>query len=117
MIRAKGHFWLATRPEWVGELSHAGALVSHQAMGFWWDAIPKQHWPDHEEWRAHVENIWDPVYGDRRQEIVFIGTDMDEEGLRRRLDACLTGAPKATRMDKARWSKLADPFPVWKRAA
>ncbi|MFX9885222.1 GTP-binding protein, partial [Acinetobacter baumannii] len=37
VIRAKGHFWLATRPEWAGELNQAGALVRHRAMGFWWD--------------------------------------------------------------------------------
>jgi G3E family GTPase len=26
VIRAKGHFWIATRPEWVAEFSLAGAL-------------------------------------------------------------------------------------------
>jgi G3E family GTPase len=36
VIRSKGHFWLATRPQWVGELSQAGAIVRSEGMGFWW---------------------------------------------------------------------------------
>ncbi len=116
VIRAKGHFWLATRPEWVGDLSQAGALVRHEAIGFWWANVPKTRWPDHPDWREHMAKNWDPVYGDRRQEIVFIGTDMDEEAIRRRLDTCLVGEPDATTMDTAAWKKLKDPFPAWKRA-
>ena len=73
-MRAKGHFWLATRPEWVGEMSQAGALVRSEAMGLWWASIPKNQWPDTDQWRDFVLGNWDPVYGDRRQEIVFIGT-------------------------------------------
>ena len=116
VIRAKGHFWLATRPEWVGELSQAGALVRHEATGFWWANGPKERWPDHPEWRLHVAKSWDAVYGDRRQEIVFIGTDMDEAAIRRRLDACLVGDANAKAMQPAAWRKLKDPFPVWKWA-
>ncbi len=116
VIRAKGHFWLATRPDWVGEISQAGALVRHEALGFWWTSVPKTHWPDNPEWRRHVAGQWDPVYGDRRQELVFIGTDMDEAALRRQLDACLVGDVAATTMQPNAWRRLADPFPAWKRA-
>ncbi|WP_295559997.1 GTP-binding protein, partial [uncultured Hyphomicrobium sp.] len=45
VLRAKGFFWLATRPAWVGELSQAGALVRHEAAGYWWAAVPKNKWP------------------------------------------------------------------------
>ncbi|MEO1192463.1 MAG: zinc metallochaperone GTPase ZigA [Pseudomonadota bacterium] len=116
VIRAKGHFWLATRPEWVGEVSQAGALVRHEAMGFWWAAVPKERWPDHPEWRRHVAEAWDPVYGDRRQEIVFIGTGYDEAELRRRLDDCLVGEADALTMPTEAWQALSDPFPAWRRA-
>ena len=116
VIRAKGHFWLATRPEWVGALSQAGALVHHEAMGFWWANVPKARWPDHPEWRQHIARTWDPVYGDRRQEIVFIGADMDEAAIRGRLDGCLVGDANAKTMQPAAWKKLKDPFPIWKRA-
>ncbi len=115
VIRAKGHFWLATRPEWVGEMSQAGALVRHEAMGYWWAQVPKERWPDIPEWRQHIAETWDPVYGDRRQEIVFIGTGMDEAALRRRLEDCLVGDSDATAMQTSAWRNLKDPFPLWKR--
>ena len=116
VIRAKGRFWLASRPEWVGELSQAGALVRHRALGFWWASVAREHWPDHPEWRRNIAKSWDQAYGDRHQEIVFIGTDMDEAAIRRRLDACLIGDANADAMQLAAWKKLKDPFPVWKRA-
>lgn len=116
VIRAKGHFWLATRPQWVGELSQAGAIVRNEAMGFWWAAIPKERWPDHPEWRAAIEKNWSEVWGDRRQEIVFIGRGMDRAELTRRLDACLISSGRTGAMDVEAWANLPDPFPVWRRA-
>ncbi len=116
VIRAKGHFWLATRPEWVGELSQAGALVHNDAMGFWWANVPKARWPEDPGWRQHIMKNWDPVYGDRRQEIVFIGVDMNEAAIRRRLDACLVGDANEKQLRVEQWRKLPDPFPQWKRA-
>ena len=114
VIRAKGHFWLATRPEWLGELSQAGSIVRTSALGFWWAAVPPARWPDNPEWRRSLEKNWNDAYGDRRQELVFIGSGMDEERLRGRLDACLV--PGKPGMNTAEWKKLADPFPVWRRA-
>ena len=116
VIRAKGHFWLATRPDWVGEISQAGALVRHEAMGFWWASVPKSRWPDHDEWRRHITQHWDERYGDRRQEIVFIGTDLDEAAIRARLDECLAVEPDEAGMKTDAWLDLRDPFPVWRRA-
>jgi G3E family GTPase len=116
VIRAKGHFWLATRPDWAGELSQAGSLVRHQAMGFWWASVPRSRWPDDPAWKQHIAQTWDPVYGDRRQEIVFIGTGMDETAIRRQLDRCLVDDANADGMPVEAWRRLPDPFPVWKRA-
>jgi len=115
VIRAKGHFWIVTRPDWVGELSQAGAMVQHQGMGKWWAAIPRARWPESEAFKAMVLKEWDGRTGDRRQELVFIGIGMDEAALRARLDACLTaippdlGKPAAAR----KRSPLRDPFPPW----
>jgi G3E family GTPase len=114
VIRAKGHFWLATRPQWLGEISQAGALVRTSALGFWWAAVPPTLWPDDPDWRAQLLQRWDEIYGDRRQEIVFIGTGMDEAALRAALDACLL--PGRPSMDIAEWARLSDPFPIWRRA-
>jgi G3E family GTPase len=117
VIRAKGHFWLATRPEWVGELSQAGALVRNEAIGFWWADVPKTRWPDDPVWRATIERRWHKVYGDRQQELVFIGAAMDEAEIRRQLDACLVGTGRETAFDAREFRKLPDPFPEWRRAA
>jgi G3E family GTPase len=116
LIRAKGLFWLATRPEWVGDMSLAGAICRTEPMGFWWAAVPKARWPDHPEWRSLLNRHWAPVWGDRRQELVFIGTGMDEAAIRSALDECLVGAPNPARFDPSAYRRLPDPFPAWRRA-
>jgi G3E family GTPase len=114
VIRAKGHFWLATRPDWVGELSQAGALVRHQPLGFWWTAVPKERWPKDAELVRRIADLWDPVYGDRRQEIVFIGAHMNEAAIRAHLDDCLVAESSEKAAARMEWLKLPDPFPAWR---
>ncbi|WP_295563055.1 GTP-binding protein [uncultured Sphingomonas sp.] len=110
VVRAKGHFWLATRPDWVGELAVAGSQTTTSRMGRWWAAVPKHHWPDDGRFEDFVAQHWDDIWGDRRQEIVFIGINMNEPSLRRRLDACLVAASAFT---PTLWRSLSDPFPAW----
>lgn len=114
VIRAKGHFWIATRPDWVAEFSLAGALSSVRPLGTWWAAVPRRRWPDAAEAQAYIRRHWTEPFGDRRQELVFIGAGMDAPALRARLDACLLDATAGD--DPAGWSALADPFPGWQRA-
>jgi G3E family GTPase len=114
VIRAKGHFWIATRPQWLGELSQAGAIVRTEGLGFWWVNVPADRWPDDPFWRQSLKKNWNALYGDRRQEIVFIGTDMDQDAIKARLDACLVSGKPG--MHIAEWAGLADPFPIWRRA-
>ena len=57
VIRAKGHFWIATRPEWLAEFSLAGALSSVKPMGMWWATVPQERWPDHPQARAYLEQL------------------------------------------------------------
>jgi G3E family GTPase len=112
VVRAKGFFWLATRPQFVGELAQAGAMVRTSKRGLWWSAVPKSRWPDQPGWYESMKSYLDPIWGDRRQEIVFIGTDpMNEAAIRRRLDACLVGNPN--RFTPEAWRRLPDPFPAW----
>ena len=115
VVRAKGFFWLATRPHHVGELSQAGALVRSGKRGRWWASVPKRQWPDDAGWQAAMQPYLDPMWGDRRQEIVFIGCDpMNEADIRAQLDACLV---RDMAFVPARWATLPDPFPSWDRQA
>ncbi|EKE73513.1 GTP-binding protein [Celeribacter baekdonensis] len=115
VIRAKGHFWIATQPDWVAEFSLAGALSSVKPLGTWWAAVPKDRWPDHEGARDYMAAHWAEPWGDRRQEIVFIGSGIDWPALKARLDACLVPEYLAVGPDAR--TDLPDPFPVWRRAA
>ncbi len=113
VIRAKGHFWIATRPDWVAEFSLAGALSSVKPLGTWWAAVPKERWPEHASAQAYVKQHWVDPWGDRRQEIVFIGSGIDWPGLKARLDACLLPETIAPGPDML--PDLPDPFPNWQR--
>jgi G3E family GTPase len=115
VIRAKGHFWVATRPNWVAEFSLAGALSGVTPLGTWWAAVPRDRWPDTQSARDYAAQHWMDPWGDRRQELVFIGSGMDEAAIRASLDACLMGDDQ--RGIAPDWADLPDPFPVWRRAA
>ncbi|MBY5934956.1 GTP-binding protein [Tateyamaria omphalii] len=114
VIRAKGHFWIATRPGWVAEFSLAGALSSVQPLGTWWASVPKDRWPDHESARIYMQAHWQEPWGDRRQELVFIGSGIDWPTLKARLDACLVPEELAAGPDTL--PDYPDPFPAWRRA-
>src|SRR6056297_3537159 len=114
VIRAKGHFWIATRPEWVAEFSLAGALSSVKPIGTWWASVPQERWPDHASARDYMQQHWVEPWGDRRQELVFIGAGIDWPALKAKLDACLVPAVLAAGPD-ALPLDLPDPFPGWRR--
>ncbi|MEM1065794.1 MAG: GTP-binding protein [Pseudomonadota bacterium] len=114
VIRAKGHFWLATRPEWVAEFSLAGTLSSVKPLGTWWAAVPQERWPDHQSARDYIAEHWAEPWGDRRQEIVFIGAGIDWPLLKEKLDACLLPATAAADPHSLP-NDMADPFPGWRR--
>ncbi len=113
VIRSKGFFWLASRMDIAGSMSQAGGMMRHEAAGAWWAAVDRASWPQDRQWRTSIRNSFKGPYGDRRQEIVFIGTgDMDKRELMQRLDACLlTDAEMA--LGPPLWQRLPDPFPVW----
>lgn len=114
VIRAKGHFWIATRPDWVAEFSLAGALSSVAPLGTWWASVPQDRWPTHQQARDYMRAYWQEPFGDRRQELVFIGAGIDWPALTAKLDACLM--PEITAETLPDCETLADPFPLWRRA-
>lgn len=117
LIRSKGYFWLASRSEWVGSLSGAGKLMDIEPVGMWWAASPKSRWPQDAALRREIEARWQEPWGDRHQEIVFIGDKhLDEAAVRKALDACQLNFTE-TRKGIRAWSGLQDPFPEWHRTA
>lgn len=110
LLRSKGFFWLASRPEWVGQWSQAGGTMQHGCAGRWWASVPESEWPD--EYRADILANWQTPFGDSRQELVFIGQNVSAELARSELDACLlTDAELAAGADA--WRHYADEFPAW----
>ncbi|WP_170755323.1 GTP-binding protein [Ruegeria lacuscaerulensis] len=114
VIRAKGHFWIATRPEWVAEFSLAGSLSSIKSIGTWWASVPKDRWPEHVAASGYMKQHWAEPWGDRRQELVFIGAGINWTALKAKLDACLVPTVVASGPD-ALPLDLPDPFPEWRR--
>lgn len=112
VIRAKGHFWIATRPDWAIEFSLAGAVSSMRPLGRWWAAVPRERWPEQASVRPDQGEHWSEHWGDRRQELVFIGVGLKPAELTRVLDDCLVTEGTPNRVLDS-WKGRSDPFPRW----
>jgi len=112
VVRSKGFFWLATRPGFAGGWQLAGTIGRHEAAGRWFAAVDPSRWPQDPEWRAHVKKNWIEPWGDRRQEIIFIGMEMKEAAIRAEAEACLLTEEEMAGGEGA-WAALPDPFPHW----
>ncbi|MBX3596585.1 MAG: GTP-binding protein [Rhizobiaceae bacterium] len=113
LLRAKGHFWLATRKDWIGLYSVAGAQTRVDQRGFWWAAVPQLYWPRHPQFANMLKRHWSEAWGDRRQEIVFIGVNLPKEQIVEALDACLVGTDAGFGSFDA--AAMRDLFPEWQR--
>lgn len=112
VLRSKGFFWLATRLDKIGVWSQAGRIARLDFGGFWWAAIPKEHWPDIDSIRNGIQEKWDPTVGDCRQELVFIGIGINEIEIYDSLQACLLTDEELAQGPQG-WQDLDDPFPTW----
>ena len=113
LIRSKGYFWLATRPEFAGQWSQAGGIARYGFAGMFWKAIPEENWPQDEEYLASIKKQWVEPFGDMRQELVFIGQGLDQDRFTQALDNCLLSEDELLR-GREYWETLPDPFPDWK---
>ncbi|MEM8563841.1 MAG: GTP-binding protein [Pseudomonadota bacterium] len=111
VIRAKGHLWIATRPKFVVEYSLAGKLSSFEPIGTWWASELRDRWPESEELDAYIKQHWQEPFGDRRQELVFIGADIDWPALQSQLNAALL--PEDIEYSPNARIRMPDPFPRW----
>ncbi|NJP04733.1 MAG: GTP-binding protein [Chloroflexaceae bacterium] len=112
VIRSKGLFWLASRPDWIGIWSQAGGVCRSEPGGFWWASSAEAEWPDDPETRAAIAAVWQEPYGDRRQELVVIGIDVDREWFEQRMNACLLTDDELAQ-GPAAWNTQPDPFGAW----
>lgn len=110
VVRSKGSFWLASRPDLVGVWSQAGGACTAHFSGHWLASLPKEEWEfeTKEDYETFLSE-WDEKFGDRQQEIVLIGRDMNQERLTGDLDACLLTSDELSKGSKY-WQKSGDRF-------
>ena len=113
LIRSKGYFWLATRPQYAGQWSQAGGIARYGFAGLFWKAVPKKDWPTDEEYLENIKKTWVEPFGDMRQELVFIGQELQKEKIITALDDCLLKEEEVLK-GRSYWDTLEDPFPAWK---
>ncbi|MCZ4241539.1 G3E family GTPase [Alteromonas sp. I10] len=112
LIRSKGFFWLATRPQLAGSWSQAGGMARYGAAGLFWKAVPKEQWPEDPEYLKAIEEQWMEPFGDMRQELVFIGQGLNKNDIIERLDRCLLTDDQLIQGHHV-WAEMPDPFPAW----
>ncbi len=112
LIRSKGYFWLATRPEFAGQWNQAGGIARYSPAGYFWKAVPEDNWPEDEEYLSFIKEKWIEPFGDMRQELVFIGQALNKELICQQLDDCLLTDDDLLK-GKAFWKTLEDPFEPW----
>ncbi|VTM89343.1 Cobalamin synthesis protein cobW C-terminal domain [Raoultella ornithinolytica] len=103
---------MASRPEFAGAWSQAGGVARQELGGMWWASVPRERWPQDDESLKFIRANWMDGVGDARQELVFIGMNMDESALRARLgSALLTDEEMAE--GPGEWRHYSDPFAPW----
>ena len=112
LLRSKGFFWLASKHMDAGSWSQAGGLMRYGFAGRWWRFVPKSQWPQDAESTAGIMKNWSADSGDCRQELVFIGQNIDFTQLTAKLDACLLTDEEMT-LGEEGWRLLPDPFGPW----
>ncbi len=112
LIRSKGFFWLATRPQLAGSWSQAGGMARYGAAKLFWKAVPKEQWPEDPEYLKAIEEQWMEPFGDMRQELVFIGQGLNKNDIIERLDRCLLTDEQLIQGHHV-WAEMPDPFPAW----
>lgn len=112
IIRAKGLFWLASRPLDALNFSQAGGSSRLEKAGVWWASMPygeRISYPSFVDHKALIESRWHIVWGDRMNELVFIGQDMDQDKIIQELTDCLVTEEESKNvLTEYQWS---DPFP------
>jgi len=112
IIRSKGFFWLANRNDFIGYWSQAGSSTTLKPVGVWWATIPLDDWPNSKKEIKEIKKDWDFSYGDRNTKIVFIGQNLNQEAIVKKLNNALLTLDEMA-LGPEGWNKLKDPFPAW----
>jgi G3E family GTPase len=112
VIRSKGFLWIASRMDYSIEWSQAGNACRIEPGAMFFDAMSKDRWPEDPMLLRDIHESWQEPFGDRRQQLVLIGIEMDEEYLRQQLDSCLLTNDEMVAGAQI-WKEYPDPFPNW----
>ena len=102
VIRSKGLFWLSSRPKQALIWGQAGGSLKADSAGVWWSSMPFKNRIQQIafiENQEEIEKDWDKAYGDRKNEIVFIGQNMNEDLIRSHLEGCLLSEDDLKNLD------------------
>ncbi|MGX5857150.1 GTP-binding protein [Dyadobacter jiangsuensis] len=111
IIRSKGLFWLASRTSQALNWSQAGGSVRAESAGVWWASMPSEQRKRYQAYidnRDAIEARWGE-FGDRINELVLIGQDLDQRQITKELEACLCTEREIGLMENG--MRFADPFP------
>ena len=103
VLRSKGFFWMASRPDQAFSWSQAGKLSTTEKAGVWWASLSALERNRHPSFQAHEEYImsrWSKRFGDRQNELVLIGQHMDKEQIQAELEECLCTETEIRRMEQ-----------------
>jgi G3E family GTPase len=113
VIRAKGLFWLASRPADALNFSQAGGSSRLEKAGVWWAGMPfkeRIRYGAFVDNQGFIEGKWHKKWGDRQTELVFIGQDIDPKMMTAELSACLLQKTEIDLYDQS--IAFRDPFPT-----
>ena len=111
LLRAKGMFWIASRPDLACSLDVAGSSQLTTADGMWWATVSEHERSARPDLKRYFETIWHPEFGDRHQSINIIGVGLDVAALQAKFDAALLTDDELSTPEQ--WPTMTDPFP-WK---
>jgi G3E family GTPase len=109
ILRSKGSFWLAHVNDYALSFQQAGELLSYSIEGKWLAAVLKDEPELAEEYADYIKESFEGPYGDRKQEIVFIGVELDQEEVTKKLDECLLSDDEFARGPEF-WASFESPF-------
>ncbi|OEK04012.1 GTP-binding protein [Roseivirga misakiensis] len=113
IIRSKGLFWIASRPDHALTWGQAGGSLRTDSAGVWWCSMPFEERTRYESFvenRAQIESDWSKFFGDRKNELVIIGQNLDQPKIQSELEQCLCTVEEI--MDWQEGKEFVDNWPI-----